>query len=431
MPSITSTTATNFPLVAYPAQRLSERRLAALSAFERRMMSAVAPVPDEVFRTFIQEFTSMGCRDSALDGLARGGGKRISLLAAAQSHIASYTAGQAYLLRDPDRRFDASRYLLDQLGSEARRAMLANPALSESGRVVLCFPNSCLRLALDATCFGTGDGAITSEEALALLQTRDDTLQTLIGRLVTLMPDNPGDLTGKQNFRDWRALLEAAQVACHRDKDHGADGGFDTFDIDADLASGFLHLSKMADCQDDAKRMLVACARQHTDSGLPRKAAQAWRHLGEFLETWRTDTGLQEPAPRAWQASLSSASKVVGRAVAGEAGAGIGACRELREQLRRETADAFLQAAGLLLECGETEDVRGCLDRARILFDGAMTSANWLSAAHIGATLYEQYRTAGWPEEARAIARQLIAPHHVMGDGDETRKWERRAISVE
>ncbi|VVE31498.1 hypothetical protein [Pandoraea commovens] len=180
-------TGANFPVQRYPDSNLSERRMALLDDFNRRLEGGGSP-DDVAFRGFLARFANLGPIDT-LRNCFTCGDKADILIWAGQCHVSSYGAGRDFLVRDQmlGHAIDASRELLGALQSDARDHMLRRACIGPRFQIVLSFPELALNLPLGRPCFGDEPGALSYDEARALLLGHDEQTPSLLERFSSEM----------------------------------------------------------------------------------------------------------------------------------------------------------------------------------------------------------------------------------------------------
>ncbi|VVE61356.1 hypothetical protein PAN31117_00550 [Pandoraea anapnoica] len=198
----------NFPVRRYPESNLSERRMALLDNFNRRLEGRNCP-DDVEFRGFLARFSNLGPIDT-LRNCFTGGDKADILIWAAQCHVSSYGAGRDFLVRDQmlDHATDASQKLLDALQSDARDHMLRSARIGPRFQIVLSFPEVALNLPLGRSCFGTEPGALSYDEARALLLGRDGGTPSLLERFSSEMDRTRTPYSDMDVWAAWYACIE-------------------------------------------------------------------------------------------------------------------------------------------------------------------------------------------------------------------------------
>ncbi|AJP56396.1 hypothetical protein UC34_04080 [Pandoraea vervacti] len=135
--------------------------MAILNEFNQQCLGGF-DLPDRVFADFLKRFRSMGPLDVVSSHLA-GNRKADRLYAAALCHVASIGGGRDYLQRVGKLELadHSALLLLNAMPSGQRAAMLDGATLGTHLQIVLTFPGIDLRMALGASCFGDGQGALT------------------------------------------------------------------------------------------------------------------------------------------------------------------------------------------------------------------------------------------------------------------------------
>ncbi|VVD97354.1 hypothetical protein PAQ31011_01957 [Pandoraea aquatica] len=210
------------PMQNYPGQTLSERRSSLLTAFKDRL-NCENPPPDEVFRDFIRDFSATGPLDFAR-GLLLGEGKRRILANLAICRVASAAAGRRYLdkhdaLRDVDQ---ASVELLNELTSDVRNEIFACARRGDRYQILVTLPGSELTIPLGASCFKTGQGALTKDEAERLLLTPDPDGMSMLDHFAHEMKTMHAPATDPEACAAWSALIERC-ISGRRETDFGCD----------------------------------------------------------------------------------------------------------------------------------------------------------------------------------------------------------------
>ncbi|AKC69509.1 hypothetical protein [Pandoraea oxalativorans] len=154
--------------------------MALLDDFNRRLEEAGWP-DDAEFRGFLARFANLGPIDT-LRNCFTCGHKQDILIWAGQCHVSSYGAGRDFLVRDQmlGHAIDASQKLLGALHSDARDHMLRRAWIGPRFQIVLSFPELALNLPLGRSCFGAEPGALSYDEARALLLGRDGDTPSLL-----------------------------------------------------------------------------------------------------------------------------------------------------------------------------------------------------------------------------------------------------------
>ncbi|MCE4062307.1 hypothetical protein LXM60_19085 [Pandoraea sputorum] len=187
MISTSSLIGANFPVQHYPNSNLSERRVALLNDFNRRMEGGSGP-DDVEFRGFLARFSNLGPIDS-LRNCFTCGDKADILIWAGQCHVSSFGAGRDFLMRDQmlGHATDASQMLLNALQPDARDHMLKHARIGPRFQIVLSFPELALNLPLGRSCFGAEPGALSYDEARTLLLGREGETPSLLERFSSEM----------------------------------------------------------------------------------------------------------------------------------------------------------------------------------------------------------------------------------------------------
>ncbi|VVE76458.1 hypothetical protein [Pandoraea sputorum] len=207
MISTSSLTGANFPVQRYPDSNLSERRMALLDDFNRRLEGESGP-DDVEFRGFLARFANLGPIDT-LRSCFTGGDKADILIWAGQCHVSSYGAGRDFLMRDQmlGHAIDASKKLLNALQPDARDDMLRRAWIGPRFQIVLSFPELALNLPLGHSCFGAEPGALSYDEARALLLGREGETPSLLERFSSEMDHTRTPYSDVDVWAAWYACI--------------------------------------------------------------------------------------------------------------------------------------------------------------------------------------------------------------------------------
>lgn len=208
MISTSSLTGGNFPVQRYPDSNLSERRMALLDDLNRRLEGRNSP-DDVAFRVFLAQFANLGPIDT-LRNCFTGGDKGDILIWTGQCHVSSYGGGRDFLIREQmlGHVIDASQKLLNALQPDARDDMLRRAWVGPRFQIVLSFPELALNLPLGHSCFGAEPGALSYDEARALLLGRDGATPSLLERFSGEMDHTRTPYSDTDVWAAWHACIK-------------------------------------------------------------------------------------------------------------------------------------------------------------------------------------------------------------------------------
>lgn len=200
----------NFPVRHYPDSHLSERRIALLDDFNRRLEGDRWP-DDVEFQGFLSRFAHLGPIDTLRNCFTCPDkeDKGDILRWAGQCHVSSYGAGRDFLMRDQrlGDAIDASQKLLSVLQPDARDHMLRRARIGSRFQIVLSFPELALNLPLGRPCFGVEQGALTHDEARLLLLGRDGETPSLLERFSSEMDHTRTPYSDIDVWAAWYACI--------------------------------------------------------------------------------------------------------------------------------------------------------------------------------------------------------------------------------